>query len=107
MKPPAFDYYAPDTVDAALTLANQLGQDAKFIAGGQSLMPMLNFRLLHPSHLIDLNGIAALAYLRVEGGELCIGSMTRHREVELSPIVREGWPLISECMPFVAHVQIL
>ena len=67
---------------------------------------MLNFRLLHPSHLIDLNGITALAYLRVEGGELCIGSMTRHREAELSPIVREGWPLISECMPFVAHVQI-
>ena len=106
MKPPAFDYHAPATVDEALTLASQLGSDAKFIAGGQSLMPMLNFRLLHPSHLIDLNGIAAMAYLRVEGGELRIGSMTRHREVELSPIVRNGWPLISECMPFVAHVQI-
>ncbi len=106
MKPPAFDYHAPATVDEALTLARRLGSDAKFIAGGQSLMPMLNFRLLHPSHLIDLNGIAAMAYLRVEGGELCIGSMTRHREVELSPIVRNGWPLISECMPFVAHVQI-
>jgi CO/xanthine dehydrogenase FAD-binding subunit len=106
MKPPAFDYHAPATLDEALTLASQLGPDAKFIAGGQSLMPMLNFRLLRPSHLIDLNGIAALAYLRVEAGELQIGAMTRHREVELSPIVRQGWPLISECMPFVAHVQI-
>jgi CO/xanthine dehydrogenase FAD-binding subunit len=106
MKPPAFDYHAPSTLDEALNLAIQLGQDAKFIAGGQSLVPMMNFRLVHPSHLIDLNGIAALAYLRVEGGELCIGAMTRHRQVELSPIVREGWPLISECMPFVAHVQI-
>jgi CO/xanthine dehydrogenase FAD-binding subunit len=106
MKPPAFDYHAPSTLEEALNLAIQLGQDAKFIAGGQSLVPMMNFRLVHPSHLIDLNGIAALAYLRVEGGELCIGAMTRHRQVELSPIVREGWPLISECMPFVAHVQI-
>ena len=106
MKPPAFDYHAPSTLDEALNLANQLGQDAKFIAGGQSLVPMMNFRLVHPAHLIDLNGIAALSYLRIEGGELCIGAMTRHREVELSPIIRDGWPLISECMPFVAHVQI-
>ena len=106
MKPPAFDYHAPSTVDEALNLASQLGQDAKFIAGGQSLVPMMNFRLVHPAHLIDLNGIAALSYLRIEGGELCIGAMTRHREVELSPIIRDGWPLISECMPFVAHVQI-
>lgn len=106
MKPPAFDYYAPSTVDEALNLASQLGQDAKFIAGGQSLVPMMNFRLVHPAHLIDLNGIAALSYLRIEGGELCIGATTRHREVELSPIIRDGWPLISECMPFVAHVQI-
>jgi CO/xanthine dehydrogenase FAD-binding subunit len=106
MKPPAFDYHAPSTVDEALNLASQLGQDAKFIAGGQSLVPMMNFRLVHPAHLIDLNGIAGLSYLRIEGGELCIGAMTRHREVELSPIIRDGWPLISECMPFVAHVQI-
>ena len=106
MKPPAFDYHAPSTLDEALNLATQLGQDAKFIAGGQSLVAMMNFRLVHPSHLIDLNGIAALAYLRVEGGELCIGAMTRHRTVELSPMVRESWPLISECMPFIAHVQI-
>jgi CO/xanthine dehydrogenase FAD-binding subunit len=106
MKPPAFDYHAPSTVDEALNLASQLGQDAKFIAGGESLVPMMNFRLVHPAHLIDLNGIAGLSYLRIEGGELCIGAMTRHREVELSPIIRDGWPLISECMPFVAHVQI-
>ena len=57
--------------------------------------------------MIDLNGIAALSYLRVEDGELCIGAMTRHRQVEeLSPVIREGWPLISECMPFIAHVPI-
>src|ERR1019366_1763977 len=106
MKPPAFDYHVPSTLDEALNLASQLGQDAKFIAGGQSLVPMMNFRLVHPSHLIDLNGIAALSYLRVEGGELCIGAMTRNRQVELSPIVREGWPLTNECMPSVPHFQI-
>lgn len=106
MKPPAFDYHAVSTIEEALKLASLLGQDAKFIAGGQSLVPMMNFRLAHPSHLIDLNGIAALSYLRVEDGELCIGAMTRHRQLELSPVVREGWPLISECMPFIAHVQI-
>jgi CO/xanthine dehydrogenase FAD-binding subunit len=83
-----------------------LGQDAKFIAGGQSLMPMMNFRLVQPSHLIDLNGVTSLGYLRVEGGELHIGAMTRHRDVELSQVVKEGWPLLAGCMPFVAHVQI-
>lgn len=87
-------------------LASELGPDAKFIAGGQSLVPMMNFRLVHPTDLIDVNGIAALSYLHIEKGELCIGAITRHRQVELSPIVRDGWPLISGCMPFVAHVQI-
>jgi CO/xanthine dehydrogenase FAD-binding subunit len=106
MKPGIFDYHAPSTVDEALKLADKLGPDAKFIAGGQSLMPMMNFRLVQPSHLIDLNGIAPLAYLRVEAGELCIGAMTRHRDVETSRVIREGWPLLAGCMPFVAHVQI-
>ncbi|MGB6939319.1 MAG: xanthine dehydrogenase family protein subunit M [Xanthobacteraceae bacterium] len=106
MKPPIFDYHSPSSVDEALNLARRLGADAKFIAGGQSLVPMMNFRLVRPAHLIDLNGIDGLAYLRVENGELCIGAMTRHRDVEHSEIVRNGWPLISECMPHVAHVQI-
>jgi aerobic carbon-monoxide dehydrogenase medium subunit len=106
MKPPIFDYHAPASVDEALALCERLGEDAKFLAGGQSLVPMMNFRLVHPSHLIDLNRIAGLGYVRVEGDELCIGAMTRHREVEHSSVVRDGWPLISECMPHVAHVQI-
>ena len=106
MKPPVFEYHAPSTVDEAIELASDLGQDAKFIAGGQSLVPMMNFRLVHPAHLIDLNGIAALAHLNVDDGELRIGAMTRHRDAELSPIVRGGWPLVSGCLPHVAHVQI-
>ena len=106
MKPPAFDYHAPATVDEALTLASRLGSDAKFIAGGQSLMPMLNFRLLRSvsSDRSQRHRGAGLPSSRRRRAP--IGSMTRHREVEFSPIVRNGWPLISECMPFVAHVQI-
>jgi len=106
MKPPAFEYHAPSSLDAALALLRDLGPDAKPLAGGQSLTPMLNFRLLHPAHLVDLNRIPALAYISVEEGELCIGAMTRHSEVERSAIVRDGWPLISEAMRHVAHVQI-
>lgn len=106
MKPAAFEYHKPLSTEEALALAGQLGADAKFLAGGQSLIPMMNFRLLHPEHLIDLNGIPELAYILVESGELRIGAMTRHREVERSPIVREGWPLLSGCMRYVAHVHI-
>ncbi len=106
MKPPAFDYHAPSSLDEALGLLHDLGPDAKPLAGGQSLTPMLNFRLSRPSHLVDLNRVAALAYIRVADAELRIGAMTRHRAVEQSAIVRKGWPLITEAMRHVAHVQI-
>ena len=68
MKPAAFEYHRPTSTEEALALAGQLGADAKFLAGGQSLIPMMNFRLVHPEHLIDLNGIPELAYILVEGG---------------------------------------
>ena len=106
MKPASFEYHAPSTIDEALKLATQLGPEARFIAGGQSLVPMMNFRLVRPEHLIDLNGVAGLSYICADDGELRIGAMTRHREVETSAVIRERWPLISGCMPYVAHVQI-
>jgi CO/xanthine dehydrogenase FAD-binding subunit len=106
MKPPAFEYHAPSSLDEALALLHDFAPDAKPIAGGQSLVPMMNFRLVHPGRLIDLNGIAALSYIRVEAGELCIGAMTRHAQVEKSAVVRAGWPLFTEAMRHVAHVQI-
>jgi CO/xanthine dehydrogenase FAD-binding subunit len=106
MKPASFEYHAPSTIDEALKLAARLGPEARFIAGGQSLVPMMNFRLVRPEHLIDLNGVAGLSYIRADDGELRIGAMTRHREVETSAVIRDRWPLISSCMPCVAHVQI-
>lgn len=106
MKPPAFEYHAPSTLNEALALLRDLGEDARPLAGGQSLVPMLNFRLLHPAHLIDLNRIAALSYVQTDGDRLRIGAMTRHCELESAPAVRDGWPIIPEAMRHVAHSQI-
>jgi carbon-monoxide dehydrogenase medium subunit len=94
-------------VEEALELLARHGGDAKPLAGGQSLVPSMNFRLARPSALIDLNGIAELFYLRADGaGPLRIGAMARQRTVERSATVAERAPLLHEAMPFVAHVQI-
>jgi aerobic carbon-monoxide dehydrogenase medium subunit len=78
MKPVAFRYFAPVTIDGALGLIAEHGDDGKILAGGQSLVPAMNFRLARPSILIDINRIAALDYVRQEGGALCIGALARH-----------------------------
>jgi CO/xanthine dehydrogenase FAD-binding subunit len=107
MKPPPFEYYAPTTVAAALAHLNQYGYEAKPLAGGQSLIPTMNFRLAQPGVLIDLNPISELAYIRPNSdGGLRIGAMTRQREVERDPLVAERAPLIRETMPYIAHPQI-
>ena len=82
MKPPPFEYLAPSTLEEALILLRDSGPDAKPLAGGQSLVPMMNFRLARPSHLVDLNRIAALSYIRVENDELRIGAMATLRSLE-------------------------
>lgn len=106
MKPAAFDYYKPKTLAEALNLLGQFGEAAKPLAGGQSLVPMMNMRLARPAQLIDLNGLQELDYLKVENGELCIGAMTRQRSLERSAIVAQGWPLLREATRYVGHVQI-
>jgi len=106
MKPPAFDYHAPSTIEEALVLLRDLGPDARPLAGGQSLVPMMNFRITNPSHLVDLNRISGLSYIRVESGHLCIGAMTRHGDVEHSEVIKNAWPLLSGAMKHVGHVQI-
>jgi aerobic carbon-monoxide dehydrogenase medium subunit len=106
MKPASFDYYAPRTLDEALSLLAQHGSDAKPLAGGQSLIPAMNFRLAAPSVLIDLNPIETLAYVTENDGGLRIGAMTRHCSVERSAVVSQVAPLISAAMPFVAHLAI-
>jgi CO/xanthine dehydrogenase FAD-binding subunit len=106
VKPAPFDYHEPKTLSEALDLLVQFGEAAKPLAGGQSLVPMMNFRLARPAHLVDLNGLGELNYVKVEQGALCIGAMTRQRALEQSPLVAEGWPLLREATRHIGHVQI-
>jgi CO/xanthine dehydrogenase FAD-binding subunit len=106
MKPAPFQYYAPTTVDEALTLLADNAGDGKLLAGGQSLVPAMNFRLAQPAALIDLNGVPELAYIRAEGGDLQIGAMTRQRSLERSTQVAQIAPLLAATMPYIAHTQI-
>ena len=104
MKPPPFSYHDPKTVDEAIGLLNRL-ENAKLLAGGQSLMPMLNFRYVLPDHLIDLNKIPALSYLREDGGVLELGGMARQRDIEFSDLVKANFPIIHEAILNVGHRQ--
>lgn len=107
MKPAPFDYYAPTSVEEALSHLAEHGYDAKVLAGGQSLVPMMNFRLVQPSILVDLNNIPDLAYIRPDDhGGLRIGAMTRHRQVEMDPLVAQRMPLLHESMPHIGYPQI-
>ena len=106
MKPPVFEYFRPASTQEALGfLAAQPG--AKPLAGGQSLIPAMNFRLAAPEALVDLNGITSLSGIsRLESGGIRFGAMTRHHEIETSPLVAAHAPLLTETMPFIAHRQI-
>lgn len=108
MKPAPFKYYAPTTVAEALALLAEHGYDAKVLAGGQSLIPTMNFRLAQPAVLVDLNRISELFYIKPDNqsGGLLIGAMTRESQVEHSPLVAERSPLVTETMPYIAHEQI-
>jgi aerobic carbon-monoxide dehydrogenase medium subunit len=106
VKPPRFDYHAPRTIDEAVALLGRYGGDAKVLAGGQSLMPLLNFRLAKPAALVDLNRIPALAYLREHDGSLAFGAMTRQRAIEFSPLVARRLPLLTEATRWVGHLPI-
>jgi len=107
MKPAPFEYHRPETLDEALDLLAETGSDAKALAGGQSLVPAMNFRLARPAVLVDLNRVAALAYTETNGdGGLRIGAMTRQRAAERSDLVARGAPLLFEALPWIAHPQI-
>jgi carbon-monoxide dehydrogenase medium subunit len=107
MKPAPFEYHSPASIDEALNHLSEHGYDAKLLAGGQSLIPMMNFRLAEPSILIDLNRIDALAYIEPNGKDgLRIGAMTRHHALETDPRIAEYAPLLYEVMPLIATPQI-
>jgi carbon-monoxide dehydrogenase medium subunit len=107
MKPAPFEYYAPTTVEEALAHLAQHGYDAKVLAGGQSLVPTMNFRLAQPSVLVDLNRIPELFYIKpADDGGVRVGAMTRESHVEHDPLIAERAPLVFEAMPHIAHPQI-
>jgi carbon-monoxide dehydrogenase medium subunit len=106
MKPPKFEYHAPSTLDEAIALLVRYNGDAKLLAGGQSLVPLLNFRLARPAALIDLNRIPALAYIREHDGHVRLGAMTRQRAIEFSPMVARRLPLLREATRWVGHLPI-
>ena len=106
MKPAPFDYAAPRTVDEAVALLADRGDEAKILAGGQSLVPMMNFRLVRPACLIDINRIDSLAGIVERDGRLHIGAMTRHRAVERSALVGEKNGLLAEGVRLIGHAAI-
>ncbi len=106
MKPAKFDYHDPTTLDEALGLLAQLGDQARPLAGGQSLVPLMNFRLIRPAHVIDLNGVEELSYIKADGGALRIGAIARQRELERLTTIVERWPLLCEAASYIGHVQI-
>jgi CO/xanthine dehydrogenase FAD-binding subunit len=107
MKPAPFEYMAPNSLGEALGLMQEHGFDAKILAGGQSLLPMMNFRLAQPSLLVDINGVAEMNRIQRDGGgDLRLGAMVRHHEMEHDPQVAQASPLLHEAMPHIAHPQI-
>ena len=106
MKPAAFDYVVADSIDMAVASLADGGGDAKIIAGGQSLVPMLNFRLLRPSVLIDINRIGDLAFIEEAGKKIRVGALTRHYQLETSPVIARHLPVLASAMTHVAHLAI-
>jgi carbon-monoxide dehydrogenase medium subunit len=106
MIPAEFAYYTPASLDEALALLGQYGDDAKLLAGGHSLLPALKLRLISIGHLIDLGRISNLAYIREDKGSLCLGARTTHYEVETSTLLQQQCPLLAECASHIGDVQV-
>lgn len=106
MIPPNFEYHRPSTVDEAVGLLSSLGSEAKILAGGHSLLPMMKLRFAQPEHLVDINRIPELKGVRVIGDEIVIGAMTSENAVILDPVINEKVPLLSEAAKLIADPQV-
>jgi carbon-monoxide dehydrogenase medium subunit len=107
MKPAPFRYVAARSIEEALQLKAEYGDEARFLAGGQSLVPTMNFRLTQPAMLIDINPLAELAGVKIDAAErVRIGALTRYRNLERDPATERNLPLIHEALPHIAHPQI-
>lgn len=105
MKPAEFEYHRPREINEALALLKEVGEDGKILAGGQSLMPMMNFRLAEPAHLIDINFIDGLDYIRSDNGALKIGCLARQARALGDPLVRQRCPLLAAALTHVGYEQ--
>ena len=105
MRPAPFEYFAPRAVDEALELLARHGPDAKPLAGGQSLVPMMNMRLARPAVLVDLNRVAALGAVRAEQGDLRLGALVRQSALERDARIASAAPLLAEAAPLIGHLQ--
>ncbi|MDO8785743.1 MAG: xanthine dehydrogenase family protein subunit M [Syntrophales bacterium] len=106
MKPFSFEYFKPNNIDEAISLLNGYGEDAVILAGGQSLIPLMNLRLARPKYIIDINKIAELSYIKDTNGGLSIGALTRHREIEKSDIIKSKYPILSKTVSLIGNPQI-
>ena len=107
MKPAPFTYFCPETLDEAVRLLDQHGDDGKILAGGQSLMPLMSLRLARPAVIVDLNRVPGLDRIEANGdGSLSIGAMTRQRAIERDAALPERNPLLAAAVPFIGHFQI-
>ncbi|MDV3277016.1 MAG: xanthine dehydrogenase family protein subunit M [Nitrososphaerales archaeon] len=106
MYPKPFEYHSPKTVEEAAALVERYGQEAKVLAGGQSLIPLMKLRLLSPAHVIDLGKVEGLSYIRKEGGELAIGAMTTMVTIVDAEVVRNECPILRDCALVVADAEV-
>ena len=106
MKPAAFEYHRPESLEEAAALLGELGDDGRILAGGQSLVPLMNFRLAQPEHVVDINGLAELDYVREDDGALRVGALARLATVEADGFAAERLPLLHEALSHVAHPPI-
>jgi carbon-monoxide dehydrogenase medium subunit len=102
MIPGKFSYHAPASVPEAIALLGEFGEDAKVLAGGQSLIPLMRFRLAQPGHVIDINRIEGLSYVRADGDGLRIGALAREADVEAEPVVARSYPLLADAAAVIA-----
>src|SRR3990167_4022907 len=106
MKPAAFMYHCPSSLEEALSLRQEYGEEGTVLAGGQSLVPLMNMRLARPRHVIDINRCREMDYIREQEGRLFIGALTRQRAAETSMLVKAHCPLLAEGLQYVGHLPI-
>jgi carbon-monoxide dehydrogenase medium subunit len=106
LKLPRFEYHSPETIDEVLALLAEHGDEAKVMAGGQSLVPLLAMRLARPTHVVDVNRVSGMSEISEQGDGIAFGALVRERAAERSPVVRDRLPLLAEALPYIGHVAI-